>query len=32
MPFDGATLDLRDAFADRDVTVVRDHVQGGCRN
>ncbi len=28
MPFDGATLDLRDAFADRDVTVVRDHVQG----
>src|SRR6056297_2168523 len=27
MPFDGATLDLRDTFADRDVTVVRDHVR-----
>jgi NADH dehydrogenase len=23
MPFDGATLDLRDAFVDRNVTVVR---------
>ncbi|MFB1063085.1 NAD(P)/FAD-dependent oxidoreductase [Natrinema sp. H-ect4] len=28
MPFDEATLDLWDAFSDRDVTVVRDHVQG----
>jgi len=27
MSFDKATLDLRDAFADRDITVVRDHVQ-----
>ena len=27
MPFDRATLDLRDAFADKDVTVVRDHVR-----
>ncbi|WP_256390917.1 NAD(P)/FAD-dependent oxidoreductase [Natronoarchaeum rubrum] len=28
MPFDCATLDLRDAFGNKDITVVRDHVRG----